>query len=517
MERERWASQWGAILAVAGSAVGLGNFLRFPGYAAANGGGAFMIPYLLALLLVGLPLVWMEWTLGRFGGALGHGTGPGILEAVAKRPGARYIGVIGVFGPFAILVYYTVIEAWTLGYTVFSLTGHVTAAGTGTEAAAFLGAFSGEAPRPDLVNPNWVHAFVAATVLLNLLVIYRGIRGGIEKMCKLAMPLLFLLAIGLLVRTATLGHPFSEDRGFLEGLAFLWTPDMAKLTQPVVWLKASGQIFFTLSIGIGVILTYASYLRKKDDIAFSGLAAAGTNEFAEVILAGMTVIPIAFMYYGAEETARIAANVSGGSTLGFGFVSLPIVFHGLPLGSVISAAWFLLLFIAAITSSVSLAQPCVAFLEDEFGLSRRRATLALGGALVALLVPFSLLWAKGWLEEFDLWTGNVMLILFGLVESIFFGWVLGIDRAWAELHEGARMRVPRIFRFVCKWITPAILIAILAAFAATEWKGVIMLEGKSAEELTIRWIARGLLFATFAAFVGLAWFGARRRARQAGE
>jgi SNF family Na+-dependent transporter len=497
------------ILAVAGSAVGLGNFLRFPGLAASMGGGAFMIPYLLALFLVGLPLVFMEWTLGRLGGSLGHSTAPAIFEAVAKRPAARTVGVIGVFGPFAILVYYVLIEAWTLGFAYYSLTGTVTSFGEGDGLRAFFNAFRGAAPDSSLVAPWSIHAFLALTVAINLYVVFRGIRGGIEVLCRLAMPVLFILAIILLVRTATLGHPWDPARGYLDGLRFMWSPDFADLKRPEVWLRAAGQVFYTLSIGIGVILTYASYVPKKQDIALSGLAAAATNEFAEVVLAGLTVIPVAFMYFGAEG----ARGLCEGSIFDLGFVSLPLVFHHMPLGSLVSTAWFLLLFLAALTSSVSLAQPCVAFLMESLGLSRREASGALAVVYVLVLVPLVLCWATGWLDEFDFWAGTVMLVLFGLAEMILFGWVLGIRKGWAELHDGARIRIPRFYAIICKWVSPLLLLGVLVAFVIDEWGGRVLLTDVPDGEKLPRWAARVELLVLFLGIAALAAYGARRRAR----
>lgn len=502
MQRERWGSRWGVILAVAGSAVGLGNFLRFPGYAASMGGGAFMIPYLVALVLVGLPLVWMEWSLGRFGGSLGHGTAPALLEAASGRKVFRYLGVMGVFGPFAILVYYTLIESWTLGFAWHSLVGNVAANATKAELGRFFGEFR---------TGNGVYVFLAATFLANLFVIGRGVRGGIEKLCRLGMPLLVLLALFLLLRTATF-RPAEGGRTWGEGLAWLWRPDFAKLGSFRVWLTAAGQIFYTLSVGIGVILTYASYVGRDDDIAGSGLAAAGTNEFIEVVLAGSIVIPLAFMIYGGAETQAIAA----GSVFDLAFVSLPLAFQGMPLGTVALTAWFALLFLAALTSSVSLAQPCVAFLQDELGFTRRRATIALGVAYGALLVPLSLLWARGWLGEFDFWAGVLLLVVFGLVETVFFGWVMGVDRGFEELSRGARIRVPRVFRFVMRYVSPLYLLFLLVGYLATEWWDQIVMKDVPAADAAATWAARAVLVLLFAGTSALAWVGARRRARGRG-
>src|SRR3990167_3700694 len=190
-KRDSWGSRLGIIMAVAGSAVGLGNFLRFPAKAAANGGGAFMIPYFISLLLLGIPLMWIEWTLGRYGGGFEHGTAPGIFHTMwQKNRFIKYFGVIGIFGPLVIFIYYTYIESWTLAYSFFAITGKYANLASQDAMQSFLRGFQGLEKNKHFSSLRPAYAFFAVTFFANIAVIYYGIKGGIEKLCKIAMPFL---------------------------------------------------------------------------------------------------------------------------------------------------------------------------------------------------------------------------------------------------------------------------------------------------------------------------------------
>ncbi len=301
--RQSWGSKFGIIMAVAGSAVGLGNFLRFPVQAAGNGGGAFMIPYFISLLLLGIPLMWIEWTIGRYGGVFGHGTAPGAFHSLWKNRYIKYFGIIGIFGPVVIFIYYTYIESWLLGYSFFALTGRYASATTPGEMQSFLRGYQGLEHNQYFNGLGWAYFFFLVTFVLNLIPIYGGINKGIEKLCKFAMPTLFICGIIIAIRVLWLGTPDNTkpDWNLVNGLGFLWNPDLSALKSAKVWLAAAGQIFFTLSVGIGVILTYASYLTKQDDVVLSGLTSVSLNEFAEVILGGTIVIPAAFVFFGPTQ------------------------------------------------------------------------------------------------------------------------------------------------------------------------------------------------------------------------
>ncbi len=505
-------------MAVAGSAVGLGNFLRFPAKAVANGGGAFMIPYFISLLLIGIPLMWIEWALGRFGGGFGHGTAPGIFHSIARKNRfIKYFGVIGIFGPLVIFIYYLYIESWALAYSFFSLTGQLSKVIGQTEMRGFLQAFQGLTQNQYFSNLGPAYIFFLITFLLNLIVIYRGIKGGIERLNKIAMPLLFICGIVLVARVITLGVFDSSrpDWNVLNGFGFLWNPDLGALKSAKVWLEAAGQILFTLSVGIGVILTYASYLSKTDDVVLSGLTAASMNEIAEVIIGGSIVIPAAFMFFGPVDIRAVAAS----GTFNLGYVTMPLILQQLPWASIFSFLWFLLLFMAGITSSVSLAQPVIAFMkstvllmcnimEDEFNLPKKKVVVIFGAIAFLLCQPAIFFLGKGVVDELDFWGGTFLLVIFATVEVVLFSWVLGMNAAWDEMHLGADLIIPKIYKFIIKYITPLFLFIILGMWLFQEWLPVILMSRvAAANRIYILATRAGLLliFIFIALMVKMAW------------
>jgi neurotransmitter:Na+ symporter, NSS family len=508
-ERERWGSKLGVIMAVAGSAVGLGNFLRFPTQAAGNGGGAFMIPYFVALLVVGIPLAWVEWTAGRFGGGHRHSSAPGIFQSLwPKNRLMKYVGVAGIIGPLVIYMYYVYIESWCLAYAYYSFMGKLNL-GAAAEYVNFLhwyqgvgtdGWFSGTAPGV---------VFFLITFALNSLTTYFGIRGGIEKLCNWALPALMFFGVILTIRVLTLDAPAGApaDQDSIHGLGFLWNPDYSMLANPKVWMAAAGQIFFTLSLGMGVILTYSSYLRKTDDVALSGLTAASMNEFAEVIIGGSIVIPAAFIFFGSQHMASIATSGS----FNLGFVTMPQIFAGVSGGHIYGGLWFLMLFLAGITSSVSLAQPAVAFMEDEFNWSRQKAVKLFAAVAFVLCQPAVWFLHRGVLDDLDFWGGTVIIVLGATFEAVLFGWVFGIDRAWEELHRGHRMKVPVVFKYVIKYVTPTALLLMLGWWLVKEWWGVITMSGIPEGDIPFVLGLRLVLLALFVAMMVAVYFAWRGR------
>ncbi len=512
LPREAWASRLGLILAMAGNAIGLGNFLRFPVQAARNGGGAFLIPYFVALLLLGIPLMWVEWAIGRHGGSRhGHGSTPGMFQALGRSRAIKYLGVLGLFNPLVVLVYYTYIESWTLAYAVFSATGRYSGLTTREEMGRFLTSFQGWSE--SLHFPNGIetaYVFMLLTLGLNVLIIYRGLVGGIERLAKIAMPLLFVFATVLALRVLTLGvpDPSHPERSVSAGFGYLWNPDFSKLSDSTAWLAAAGQIFFTLSLGMGTIHCYASYLKRNDDLALTGLTTSMTNEFAEVILGGSIAIPIAVAFFGIPETRAIAAA----GTYDLGFQSMPIIFQRLPLGHLFGALWFGLLFFAGITSSVAMAQPLVAFLQEEFGFARRRAVLVVSAGVFVLIQPVVFL--RPVLGEMDFWCGTIGLALFALIESILFAWVFGIDRGWEEITRGADLRIPRVFRHVIRFVTPLYLLFLFGFWTKQDALPLLRMEGVAAADRPTIMMTRLLLLALLGLFlllIGHAW--RRRTAR----
>jgi SNF family Na+-dependent transporter len=498
-------------MAVAGSAVGLGNFLRFPGQVAQNGGGAYMIPYVISLLLLGIPLMWIEWTLGRFGGGFERGTAPGIFHSmVEKSRFIKYFGILGIFGPIVIFIYYVYVESWTLAYSWFAITGRYAQIHDQSAMRTFLSTYQGLTPGSSLLT---AYIFFLITFMINSWVIYRGISGGIERLCKIAMPLLLLFGIALMIRVFTLGAPVNPDWSIAKGMDWLWRPRFEALRDARVWVAAAGQIFFTLSVGIGVILTYASYLKKGDDVVLSGLTSVATNEMAEVILGGSIVIPAACVFFGPEQIESIAR----GGIFNLGFVTMPMVLNQIPLSAIFGLFWFLLLFLAGVTSSVSLAQPAVAFLEDDFNIDRKKAVGIFSAVTFILCQPVIFFYARGLLGELDFWGGNFFLIVFGAVETILFAWVFGMDKAWTEIHHGADMSVPRVYRFIIKYVTPLVLLAILGAWLWQEGWSTLMMKGLAPEDRPYILGARIVLLLFFVVLAFLVARASRKYGLPAGE
>lgn len=516
MPRETWSSRLGIILAVAGSAVGLGNFLRFPVQAAQNGGGAFMIPYFISFLLLGLPLMWIEWTIGRFGGGFERSTAPGIFETLwQKNRFIKYFGVIGIFGPTIIFVYYTYVESWLLGYSVFSLTGKYAPCTDQASLTAFLQAYQGLVQNEHFSNVSTAYLFFLITFSLNTLVVWFGLRAGIERVCKLGLLVLAIFAVIIMVRVLTLGapDPTRPQWNVNNGFGFLWNPRWAELRHAKVWLAAAGQIFFTLSVGFGVILTYASYLRKQDDVALSGLTAATTNEMAEVILGGSIIIPAAFAIFGPQAMTEIAE----GGAFNLGFVTMPLVLQKVAFGQFFAFAWFFLLFIAGITSSISLALPAVAFLQDEFNLDRKTAAILYAVVTFNLCQIVIFFNGQGALDEMDFWGGTFCVVVFATIEVILFAWVFGMDKAWSELHSGSDIRIPRVYRHIIKYVTPSFLVLILGFWFAQEGLPTLLMENTPTAKVPFVIATRVLLVDLFAALAFLVWLAWKKRGPRGDE
>ncbi|MHB8862586.1 MAG: SLC5/6 family protein, partial [Pirellulaceae bacterium] len=352
--------------------------------------------------------------------------------------------------------------------------------------------------------------FWLLTVVLNTWVISRGISGGVEKLAKVAMPLLFFFAIVLAIRVLTWGtpDPAKPDQSVWTGLNFVWQPQFAALADFNVWLAAAGQIFFTLSIGTGAIQCYASYLRPKDDCILTGLTTSATNEFAEVVLGATIAIPIAVATFGLDNTRVIAAQGS----FDLGFVAMPIIFEQMPAGRLFGTLWFALLFFAGVTSSVALCQPLVAFLQEAFGISRRQSALVCGGAMIVLGLPIVLWLKSGYLDQYDFWVGTFGLVVFSLIEVILFAWMFGGGNMWSELRRDADLRVPRLYYYVIRYVVPLMLIVLLAGWSIQNFSSVILLQGVPSENVPYIWLSRAtILLVILAAIVLVAV--ARRRNR----
>ncbi len=497
-------------MAVAGSAVGLGNFLRFPGLAAQYGGGAFMLAYAISFLIIGLPIGWAEWAMGRYAGSRGYNSCPGAFAAILQKPWAKYIGIIGVIIPVVIYMYYVFIESWCLGYAVKFWTGQVHLT-TADETVAMFKAMSGQAADGSSLVFSWDAAlpWLMIVFVFNFYLIYRGLSGGIEKMCNYGMPLLIVLALVILARVMTLGAPDAAKPhdNVYNGLGYMWNPSKvqvvptapdstikprdvvgaaaiaeaekevaasngaltiktispwSQLLNPALWLAAAGQIFFSLSVGFGVIIVYASYLTKKDDVVLSGLTASSANEFCEVALGGLITVPAAVAFLGL-------ASVAGQGTFGLGFTVLPLVFAKMPFGAFFGGAFFFMLFLAAITSSISMLQPGIAFLEESLNVGRK-VSVALLGLITTFGAGFVVYFTAGLkaLDTLDFWIGTLMLFVLATVQIIVFGWHWGIERGFKEMHQGAAIRVPGFFRPIIRYVCPAFLLFIFAMWLMKE-------------------------------------------------
>ena len=468
---ESWSTQIGVILAVTGSAVGLGNFLRFPGLAAKYDGGVFLIPYFVALLLLGLPLAWAEWSMGRYGGTRGYHSSPGIFRLIWKNRAAPYLGVLGLIVPVVIYMYYVFVESWCLGYAWYYLTGAMDLGRDPVAYQNFFAAYTGSEKDASIFSSflGTPLVFLVICIALNFFLINRGLTRGIELFCLWAMPALALCAVLVLIRVLTLGtpDPSRPELNVLNGLGQMWNLDAAgkslwaQLANGKMWMEAAGQIFFSLSVGFGVIITYASYMRRDDDIALSSTTAVAGNEFFEVSLGGMITIPAAFIFLGAAGAV--------GGTFALGFNTLPLVFEHMPLGRWVGFLWFFLLFLAAITSSLSMLQPAIAFLQEGLGLTRTRAVAVLCGVGTAgtlLVVWFSKNLTA--MDTLDFWVGTFCIYLLACVQTFLFGWVFGPQRGLEELDRGADLRLPRIFTFVIRYISPVYLLVVFVAWAVQD-------------------------------------------------
>ena len=300
---------------------------------------------------------------------------------------------------------------------------------------------------------------------------------GFELAAKIGMPLLLVFAAVLAIRG--LGLEPGVDTGVtqspLEGLNFVWNPNPAGLTNPSTWLAAAGQIFFTLSVGMGSIHCYASYVKQRQDIALNAASAGWMNELVEVVLGGSLLIPIATAYLGL---AAVQQATAGGSGFGLGFLTLPTLFNNWGwFAPIAGAMWFGLLFFAGITSSLAMGQPVMAFLEDELKTPRNKAAILFG--LGTLILGFWCVWLYpgGSFDEFDFWTGTFSLVVFALAEAFIFAYIFGMDKGWEEITRGADIKVPGIFRYVIKYVTPIFILVVfvgaLLSPVGGDWGGAV--------------------------------------------
>jgi SNF family Na+-dependent transporter len=488
-----WGSRIGLILAMAGNAVGLGNFLRFPAQAIENGGGAFIIPYLVCFLLMGLPLLFVEWGMGRFGGRHGQHSTPFIFDALGKAPFWKYFGVFGIFTNIAVAAFYCYLESWALSWAYHSVAGTFDGM-TQIQLKEFFTNYIELGSTQPVV-------FWIICIFINTLILSRGISGGVEKVAKIGMPLLLLFGLILAITGITLeAKPGGAINDGLVGLNYLWSPDFSSIWSFKVWVAAAGQIFFTLSLGMGSIHCYASYLNAKEDIALNAMTAGWMNEFVEVVLGSAIIIPISVGFLGIET---ISEMVSGGSGLGIGFAVLPQLFGTWGwFGTLSGLMWFGLLFFAGITSSMAMGTPLMGFMSDNFGWKSKNGAYLFGALILIFGIPTVL--SQDAFNEYDYWAGTVSLVVFAMVEIVLFAWVIGIDSAWDEITRGADIKVPLIFKYIIKFVSPVFLIVVFVGALPD------IIKNATAETSFYGWLGRGMLVFLFVA-IGILVSVAKRK------
>lgn len=426
-----------AVLVAAGSSVGLGNIWRFPYVAGSNGGGAFLMIYIACVLLLGLPLMIAEFSVGR----AAKRNAVGAFRALDARWST--LGYNGVAAAFLILGFYFVVSGWTAEYMVHSLTGGLVRHGSPEAYASLFTAFIAHPWRPLL--------YTALFTLATHAVIALGVQKGIERSAKVLMPLLFGALILLSIHSLCMP-------GSGEGLRFLFRPDFSKVG-PATVLTALGQAFFSLSIGIGTMVTYASYFKPNTNLRHTALHVTLLDTLVAV-LAGVVIFPAVF-----------SAGIEPSSGPSLVFITLPGIFADMPFGAVWSAVFFLLLVVAALTSTISLHEVVTAYLHEEWHLSRRTAAWATTGSTLALAALASLsLGALGGLriaglplfDALDYLTANILLPAGGLFTCLFVGWRLDRRILRAQITNDGHLpfRIYRPFIFLLRYICPAVLLLI---------------------------------------------------------
>lgn len=437
--RDSFGSKIGVIAAAAGSAVGLGNIWRFPYVAGENGGGAFLIIYIVFIILMGMPVMLSEFTIGRSAQRNAFGS----FKKLAPGTPWYFIGLMGVVAAFMILSFYSTVAGWTLEYLFNSLTN----------------SFSGQSPSE---LENMFETFKAGTfrpilwqlifMVLTAWIVLAGVKKGIEKYTRILMPILLLLIIVMGLRAVTLP-------GAREGLEFLFKPDFSKINTGVI-LEALGQAFFSLSVGMGTLITYGSYIQKKENLANAAVSVSLTDTII-AILAGIAIFPAVFAF-----------NIEPNSGPGLVFITLPNIFMQMPGGFFFAILFFVLLTIAALTSSISVLEVVVAYFVEELNMVRKRATIIAATAITALGVLCTMSW--GPLKNFEIFgdtlfgfldftASSILLPVGGLFIVLFVGWYLNKTRVKTEITSGGKFAAPLlgVFMFIIKFLAPVVIAFIL--------------------------------------------------------
>lgn len=419
-KRGLWSSRLAFILAATGSAVGLGNIWKFPYVTGENGGGAFVLVYLLCIAVIGIPIMMAEVMIGRRGGRSPVKSLSLIAERDGLKPAWKLVGALGILAGFLILSFYSVIGGWAISYVGTTASGQLAGQSADAVGAIFSGLLS---------DPATLLAWHTLFMALVMVVVMRGVRSGLERAVSILMPALFVLLLIVVGYAMTTGH-------FGQAAAFLFQPDFSKLTTSGI-LVALGHAFFTLSLGMAVMMAYGSYLPKKISIARTSITVS-IIDTGVALLAGLAIFPIVF-----------ANGLEPGAGPGLIFQTLPLAFGQMPMGSLFGTLFFVLLIFAAWTSGISLLEPIVEWLEERQGMNRTVSTLGAGFVCWALGIASILslnLWSdfaplgfipmlegKTIFDLLDFFTANIMLPLGGLLVALFAGWIMSREAMEQEL------------------------------------------------------------------------------------
>lgn len=437
MENNRgsWSSRFGFLMAAVGSAVGLGNLWKFPYLAGENGGGAFVLVYIGLVILLGFTLMLAEMTIGRHANSDAYGS----YNKIKK--GWGFVGGFGILSGFLILSYYSVVGGWVMKYIVASFSG------TGADKSGYFTNFISSP-----VEPLVYHLIFMG---LTAIIVIRGISGGIEKAAKFLMPALFVLLVVTVLRSVTLD-------GAMEGIKYFMTPNFSEITLKVV-IAALGQVFFSLSLGMGIMVTYGSYLRKDEDMEKDAFIIPSLDSLV-AILAGFAILPAVF-----------ALGFKPGEGPGLMFITLPAVFENMPLGSIFGALFFVLVFFAALSSSISLMEVTVAFGIDKLKWSRKTSVIifttlmfiiGIGASLSMgewsdFLIPWIDGKSYGIFDFLDVLTSYYLLPLGGLLGALFIGFVWGVPNAVKEIKIGSKFVTEKLWSILIKFVVPILVFLIL--------------------------------------------------------
>jgi NSS family neurotransmitter:Na+ symporter len=431
-KRDSFGSRLGVIMAAAGSAVGLGNIWRFPYILGENGGGAFLIIYLIIMFSIGIPVMMSELLIGR----RAQRNPVGAFKVLAPGKQWYLVGMMGIISAFMILAFYTAVAGWTLEYIYQTLIGGFTAKSS-ADLATMFESFRSESLRPAL----WFAVFMAATAGIVL----GGVRKGIEKSTKIMMPLLFVLLIVMCVKSLTL-------HGAGRGVEFLFRPDFSKITGTTV-LMALGQVFFSLSIGMGTIITYGSYIQKDNNLAGTAVEVSLIDTLVAV-LAGIAIFPAVFAFGISPESGESLT-----------FIVLPGIFQQMTGGMVFAFMFFLLLALAALTSTISVLEVIVAYFSEQLGLTRGMAVLLATLSMFILGISASLslgvmrnirLFGLNIFDLFNNTTANILLPMGGLLIVLFLGWFFPSRDIRDELSNNGTLgvRYYSLYRFIIRFVAP---------------------------------------------------------------